>query len=275
MSDGAVLGVLALAAFAVAAPRLAPVVLTRGTWWLRRPRAALRIWLAAFALSAGSLTVSLTATVIVAAVSADPGGVRAFALCLVAWCGLGAAGCVAAVLTTTAEPIAATSRRTDVAMTLLAATSTVRVERVGGHEVVYVDVSDPIACSTRDGRILISTAVADAMPPSCVRAVIEHERAHVLGRHDFIGRVAALNAAAFPRLRTARTFRSTVAVLVELVADDAATRVCGPGTVRDTLSRMDRIDPDPSLALRAARLAAVPTSSWQHPWRRAPAVPTR
>lgn len=269
------IGVLALGASAVAAPLLAPVVLTRGTWWLRHPRAALRIWLATFALSAGSLTASLAATVVVVAASADPSGVRAFALCLVAWCGLGAAGGVAAVLTTTAEPLVATSRRTDVAMTLLAAISTVRVERVGGHEVAYIDVADPIACATRDGRILISTAVANAMPPSCVRAVIEHERAHVLGRHDLIGRAAALNAAAFPRLRTARTFRSTVAVLVELVADDAATSVCGPGTVCDALSRMDRIDPDPSLALRAARLTAAPAGSWPHRRWRAPAAPTR
>lgn len=267
--------VLALVVLAVVVTLLAPFLFTRGTWWLRHPQIALRSWMTALIVAAGSLLLSVGMAAVMVASNAHLHGLGAPAAGLFAWCGLGVAGGVAALLAANVEPISAAKRRTDVAVTLLVARSTARTEHIGGHEVAYLNTADPIACSTADGRVLISTGVENAMPPACVRAVIEHERAHVLGRHDIIGRVAALNAAAFPRLRTAREFRRAVALLIELVADDAAARVCGPATVCNALTLMDRIDPDPGLELRAARLAASPVKSWPHRRHLAPTLRSR
>ena len=267
--------VLALVVLAVVVTLLAPIILTRGAWWLHRPQLALRFWLGALTIAANSLLLSVGIAAVIVATNTHTHGIGAPAAGLFAWCGLGVAGGVAALLAANAEPISAAKRRTDVAVTILVARSTARVEHIGGHDVAYLNTADPIACSTADGRVLISTGVENAMPPACVRAVIEHERAHVLGRHDLIGRVAALNAAAFPRLRTAREFRRTVALLIELVADDAAARVCGPATVCNALTLMDRIDANPGLELRAARLAASPVKSWPHRRHLAPVLRSR
>jgi len=270
-----VIAVLGLVALAVVVTVLAPSILTRGTWWLHRPQVALHLWLGALTVAASSLLLSVGIAAVFVATNAHAHGIGAPAAGLFAWCGLGVAGGVAALLAANAEPISAAKRRTDVAVTLLVARSTVRTEHIGGHEIAYLHTSDPIACSTADGRVLISTGVENAMPPACVRAVVEHERAHVLGRHDLIGRVAALNAAAFPRLRTAREFRRTVALLIELVADDTAARICGPATVCNALTLMNRIDPSPGLELRAARLAASPVKSWPHRRHPAPVLQSR
>jgi Zn-dependent protease with chaperone function len=267
--------VLALVVVATVVTLLAPVVLTRGVWWVRHPRLALRSWLVALTVAAGSLLSSVVTAAVIVATDAHVDGVGAPAAGLFAWCGLGVAGGVGALLAANAEPISAAKQRSDVAVTILVARATVRTERIGGQEVAYVATAEPIACSTADGRVLIATGVEAAMPRACVRAVIEHERAHVLGRHDLIRRVAALNAAAFPRLRTAREFRRTVALLIELVADDAAARVCGPATVCNALALMDRIDPDPGLHLRAARLAGARVATWQHRRRLVPVLPSR
>jgi Zn-dependent protease with chaperone function len=270
-----VITVLAFVVVAVVVTLLAPTILTRGTWWLHRPQLALRLWLGALTIAATSLLLSVGIAAVIVATNTHTNGVGAPAVGLFAWCGLGVAGGVAALLAANAEPISAAKRRTDIAVTLLVARSTARTEHIGGQKVAYLQTAVPIACSTADGRVLISTAVEDAMPAACVRAVIEHERAHVRGRHDLIGRIAALNAAAFPRLRTAREFRKIVALLIELVADDAAARVCGPATVCNALTLMNHIDPNPALELRAARLAAAPVTSWPHRRHLAPVLRSR
>lgn len=256
--------VLGLVGSAVAVTLAAPVVLGRGTWWTRHPTLALRSWLVALALAAGALLLSVAIAATIVAVRAHTSGFGAVAAGLFAWCGLAVAGGVGALLLTTAEPLSDAARRADAAVTLLVARSAGRPRRVGAHEVVSLPVDVPLACATPDGRIVVSTVVEAAMSPQCLRAVVEHERAHVRGRHELIRRIAAVNAAAFPGLRTAQDLRRTVALLVELVADDAAARVCGPATVCNALVAMDALDPDPGLQLRAERLARVRVRTWEH-----------
>lgn len=258
--------VLALVVAAALVTAAAPEVLSRGTWWMRHPRIALRAWLLALSLAAGALalSVAVAATIVLARAGSSAFGGTAAAL--FAWCGLAAAGGIGALLLTNAEPLSAAKRRTEIAVTVLVARAASRSEWIGGQQIAYVESDDPIACSTADGRILISTALERAMPRTLVRAVIEHERAHVRFRHDLLSRFAALTAAAFPLLPSARRFRSTVALLVELVADDEAARACGPATVCNALVTMESLDPDPALQLRARRLAQAPVV--RHPHRR-------
>jgi Zn-dependent protease with chaperone function len=259
--------VLGLVAFALLVTVGAPVLLARGSWRIRHPRRALRLWLLLLALGTGSFLCSIVVAATIVAARVDDRALHGWgptAAALFAWCGLAVAGGVVALVVTRAEPLVASKQRSDVAVTLLMARATSRTERVGASEVGYLDTADVIACSTADGRILVSAAVADALTPIEVRAVVEHERAHVRLHHELVARVAAVNAASFPFLPGARAFRSSVALLVELVADDEAARVCGPAAVCNALVAMARLTPDPGLELRAARLAAAPVHSYPH-----------
>jgi predicted Zn-dependent protease len=96
----------------------------------------------------------------------------------------------------------------------------------------------------------------DELTPGQVRAVIEHERAHLVGGHAWITQVARLNAACLPRLQGAREFQSAVRLLVELIADDAAARVCGRAEVAGALAALGSVRQDEGLMLRSRRVAA-------------------
>ncbi|WP_157071391.1 hypothetical protein [Curtobacterium ammoniigenes] len=283
------LTVLALVAVAVLVTIAAPVVLTVGGWRIRHPRIALNAWIAALvvALTALGLSVVVAATIVAttagahpmdqpgSAVRPDGPGLGATAATLFVWGALASLGGITALLLVRAEPIGQARDRSESAITLLAARAAYRTDRIGNDAVVFVETGQPIACSTADGRILISRPIEAAMPALWVRAIIEHERAHVRRHHEFVMRVAALNEAAFPFLGSARAFRRTVRLLVELVADDDAARVVGPATVCNALAAMEALEPDQGLALRAERIARLPVRARTDIGRLAPIVTRR
>lgn len=79
----------------------------------------------------------------------------------------------------------------------------------------------------RDARVVISQGTLDALDDDSLRAVLEHERAHVRTRHDLVLEAFGVLHRAFPRpLRTDAPLRQSQ-VLVELMADDAARKVAG------------------------------------------------
>jgi Zn-dependent protease with chaperone function len=266
--------VLGLVAFALVVTLGAPALLAHGSWRIRHPRRAIRLWLLVLAVGVGSLlcSVVVAATMVLAKVEQHwLNGYGATVTALFAWCGLAVAGGIVALVATRAEPLAASKERSEVAVALLMARSTYRTERIGEHEVGYLDSDEVIACSTSDGRILVSGAVDDALAPLAVRAIVEHERAHVRMHHDLLVRVAAANAASFPFLGAARAFRRTVSLLVELAADDEAARLVGPAALCNALVRMDELAPDAGLRLRAERIARRPVRVRARPERLAPA----
>jgi Zn-dependent protease with chaperone function len=73
-------------------------------------------------------------------------------------------------------------------------------------------------------RIVLSTGALNALDPGQLAAVLAHERAHLRGRHDLIVGLATALERAFPRLPLFRTARAQIERLIELAADDAATR---------------------------------------------------
>lgn len=263
--------VLGLVVLAIAITLGAPVVLARGTWRIWHPRAAVRTWLFALGTGVGSLlcSVVVAATIVIARIEQQAmHGYGATVVALFAWCGLAGAGGVLALVTTRAEPLAASKHRTETALTVLMARASYRTERIGSDRVGYVESDALIACSSADGRILVSSAVERTLDPLAVRAVVEHERAHVRLHHDLLSRLATLNASCFPTLPGAREFRRTVGFLVELIADDEAARLCGPAAVCNALAGLAALAPDgeadPGLALRAARLETTPVHSYPH-----------
>ncbi|MFE5934159.1 M56 family metallopeptidase [Streptomyces sp. NPDC056470] len=73
-------------------------------------------------------------------------------------------------------------------------------------------------------RILVSDAAVRLLTEEQLDAVLEHERAHVVGRHHLLIAAAEAFATVFPWLPLARRAREEMAVLLEMAADDRALR---------------------------------------------------
>jgi Zn-dependent protease with chaperone function len=76
-------------------------------------------------------------------------------------------------------------------------------------------------------QIVVSVGTLDLLAPAELTAVLAHERAHLRARHDLVLIPFTSLRRVFPRSRgIAQTYR-TVALLVEMMADDHALRVRG------------------------------------------------
>lgn len=96
-----------------------------------------------------------------------------------------------------------------------------------GHDgVVVVRAHRPAAycVAGRPDAIVVTSAAVDALPPEQLAAVVAHERAHLRGRHPQLMMLLRACAAAMPRLPLFRSARTAVGELLEMCADDEATR---------------------------------------------------
>jgi beta-lactamase regulating signal transducer with metallopeptidase domain len=73
-------------------------------------------------------------------------------------------------------------------------------------------------------QIVISAGTLDLLDAAELAAVLAHERAHVRARHDLVLLPFSALDRAFPRSRLVRQAHATVALLVEMLADDRALR---------------------------------------------------
>jgi len=71
-----------------------------------------------------------------------------------------------------------------------------------------------------------------------VRAVLAHETAHVEQRHDLVVLPFVALGATFPRLEGVRAAQQQVALLVEMLADDRATRTHSPAVLARALHKV-------------------------------------
>jgi beta-lactamase regulating signal transducer with metallopeptidase domain len=127
--------------------------------------------------------------------------------------------------------------------------------------------SRPLAFSLpgRRGVIVATEGLAEQLTPDEVLAVLEHERAHVRGRHHLVLAISEMTAWAAPFLPLLRQAPAALADLVELAADATAARRCGARVVRDALTKVDRFDLPPAalavgnqaVELRLHRLAGA------------------
>ncbi|MFI9151641.1 M56 family metallopeptidase [Streptomyces sp. NPDC053367] len=73
-------------------------------------------------------------------------------------------------------------------------------------------------------RVVVSVGAVRLLSPDQLEAVLEHERAHITGRHHLALAATQAFARAFPRLPLARHAREQAGVLLEMIADDRALR---------------------------------------------------
>jgi Zn-dependent protease with chaperone function len=76
-------------------------------------------------------------------------------------------------------------------------------------------------------QIVVSVGTLDLLAPAELTAVLAHERAHLRARHDLVLIPFTSLGRAFPKSRVISQAYRTVALLVEMMADDRALRVRG------------------------------------------------
>ena len=136
------------------------------------------------------------------------------------------------------------------------------------RETAVVDSAHPVAYCLPGlrPRVVVSRGVLTALDEDELRAVLDHELAHVVQRHDLVVLPFVALRATFPRLPAVCAAVEQVALLVEMLADDRAARRHD----RDVLARaLAKVGGAPAPAgglgattsgvlLRAARLLVPP-----------------
>jgi Zn-dependent protease with chaperone function len=106
--------------------------------------------------------------------------------------------------------------------------------------------------------IVISTGTLEVLDQAELAAVLAHERAHLRERHDLVLLPFTALRKAFPRSVLARQAHRTVALLVEMLADDYALRYRPARELATALIRVGTLGPvsAPSGALTVAAAEA-------------------
>jgi Zn-dependent protease with chaperone function len=253
--------VAGLLGYAIVAALTSPLLLARGAWRITYPRLALALWNAAFLSGLAALVASLcwSITLVMAtptSKSVPSGWFGPTVIVVFAWVGLAVAGGVGALVWSRLEPMDAAKRRANEHLTLLEATAVYRSTRVSGMLVNFVDCAAPLAVSFAgaDRRIVVTSGLEDGLTSAQLRSVIEHERTHLTHRHGLIASLTQLNLACLPTLFGAREFERSAHLLVELIADDQAARVCGVPDTANALVRVGKLRGSEAMELRAERL---------------------
>jgi hypothetical protein len=95
-----------------------------------------------------------------------------------------------------------------------------------------------LAIGGRPGLIIATEGLRRRLPPAALAATLEHERAHLRGRHHVLVTVAETLATALPWCPLLRASPSATKDLVELAADASAARRCGPEAVQAALRHL-------------------------------------
>ena len=248
-----------------------PDRLARADWPRRAPTAGLLLW-QALGLTAGLLAVEVALTVALA-----PAGETHAAATQAVLDGAGrtrwwslVAAVVAVVLVVRLVSVFVTAagrtlqarHRNRVLVDLVAT----RNPLLPGTRVVDHDLPLAYCLPGLRPRVVLSRGVLDLLREDEVRAVLAHEDAHVVQRHDLVVLPFAAFGTTFPRLRPVRTASEQVALLVEMLADDRAARLHPPEVLARALYKVGTASvPSGGLGatadgvlLRAQRLVSPP-----------------
>lgn len=254
--------VIVSAALSAAILLTAPRLLAPGAWALRRPAAALRVWmLSLLAVICGLLTTVLSGTLLI--VTAVAGYLRpAHLLIPVAVSVLMSAA--AAVWIRLKHCHLARVRSVHKAVAALEPHIISRSQRdafvlarVESPEVFSYAVDRAPAEAGVGARplVIVSTGMQQLLSAAQLQTIVAHEYAHVRSRHELLLRIAALTEAMSPRwLAYGQALQRSITLLVELAADDSAAARAGAVHLANALAAVSQQTGDPSLDLRAERL---------------------
>ncbi len=119
---------------------------------------------------------------------------------------------------------------------------------------VLVEHAQPHAycVAGRHPTVIVTTGAVQALDPGQLDAVLAHERAHLASHHHRLLALARIGRQVLPFLPLMRDADEQVARLVEMHADDAATRACDPRSLATALVVLaTAASPAPALAAAA------------------------
>jgi len=262
--------VLLLAAVAVGTVPAA-AALASARWPHRSPAAAILLW-QALGLSWGLAAVgALAGLVAVRARWGVVGGVLAGAAQALRDAAAGSTAAALAALARLAFLMAGAALLILLCWVLLAASTTVLLARrrhrvllsllahgdpkVPGALVVDSPAAAAYCVPGIRSRIVISAGTLALLDAAELAAVLAHERAHVRARHDLVLLPFSALGQAFPRSRLVRRAHATVALLVEMLADD---RVLRHRPARELATALLRVGASGAGHTPSGALAAVP-----------------
>lgn len=216
---------------------IGPLLLQGAGWTGRSPRLAIALWQA---MSVSAL-VSVVLAGLALAAPADPFGTDLAAMaraCLMAlrrgyatpggiWAGLAGLVLAAGVTTRSAGCLVAGLVRSARQRRVHADTLDLIGQIHGPCPGTFViDHAIPAAYCLpgRHRRVVLTSAALAALDPAQLDAVLVHEHAHLSGRHHLVVGVADAWRRAFPGIPLFRQAHGEITRLVELAADDVATR---------------------------------------------------
>jgi Zn-dependent protease with chaperone function len=257
-----------LAAYAATVGTLGAWMLGRARWTTRAPLLAIITYLAAgwsvlAALGLAGLTLAIHATALGGGLShligacvlrlraayGTPGGAA------VAGLGLSLAGAVVArTALTAATHLRAAGRQ---------AQRHAQTARLVGHPhpalgAVLMDHPQPTAycVAGRYPTVIVTTGALEALDHGQLDAVLAHERAHLASHHHRLMALARIGRMVLPFLPLMRGADEQIAKLVEMHADDAATRTSEPRSLATALVALATAG-TPAVTLAAAATDSV------------------
>ncbi|WP_330318477.1 M56 family metallopeptidase [Streptomyces platensis] len=237
---------LALMMLGVLAAAMAPRLMARSDWPDREPVLALWVWqcVVAGVLLCCLLAMSLSAAAAWEAVRSPVFGfaprvvVEAYALQTHGpWAGvlalLLAGGGAWTAVALTREVRAVRARRRQRRAELLRRAPLLPGEEPSGERLVVLEGGRPEAwwLSHASPQLVITTSALRRLKGHQLDALIAHEQGHARARHDLLLYCASALAAGFPQVPVFAAFRDQVHRLVELAADDVASRRFGRRTI--------------------------------------------
>ncbi|MEV6424913.1 M56 family metallopeptidase [Streptomyces sp. NPDC051662] len=109
----------------------------------------------------------------------------------------------------------------------------------------------------RRPRIVLSTGAVELLSGAELGAVVEHERAHIAGRHHLVLVAAQSFATVFRGLPLARHLREQIPILLEMAADDRALRSYPRGVLATAMLEMASAGTAPRGTLSAGGPTAI------------------
>ncbi|MGK2881218.1 MAG: M48 family metalloprotease [Mycobacterium sp.] len=230
-----------------------PALLSRATWPMRAPRAALVLWQAiavAAVLSAFSAGLAIAIRLFVPGPDGRPTATITSEIAALGW-PLWVVSVAVLLLTVLIGTrlvaavigVAIGTRRRRAEHRMLVDLLDVTADGLGSgrctklSDLRVLDVAQPLAYCLPGvrSRVVVSEGTLTTLGDDEVTAILSHERAHLRARHDLVLEAFIAVHAAFPRFVRSASALGAVRLLIELLADDAAVRAAGPAPLARAL----------------------------------------
>jgi Zn-dependent protease with chaperone function len=213
-----------------------PAMLARASWPTRAPRAAIVLWQSialAAVLSAFSAGIAIASRLFAPGHDGRPTTTLTSEIDVLGWPVWIVYVSVFALTLVVGARLAVAVLQVAIATRRRRAHHRMVVDLVGKSQksgLRILDVQEPLAYCLPGvrSRVVVSQGTLTTLAGNEIAAILSHERAHLLARHDLVLEMFTAVHAAFPRFVRSGSALDAVRLLIEMLADDAAVRAAGP-----------------------------------------------